>query len=225
MASAAGDAEALLLAAGHAEGVVLEAVLDLVPERAAPQRALDDLVHVALHAEHPRAEGDVVVDGLRERVGLLEDHPDPLAHLDRVDSPCRRGPRRGRAPAGHGCAGDQVVHPVEAADERALAAAGRADERRDLVLVDRRTSIRERRAGRCRLTPTSSSWKTARASSARAHPCAGAPSWRGLRGCARCERARMRRHCVMRLGVLMLLSLWAWSVIGSATLVSYHFRS
>ena len=31
----AGDAEALLLAAGHAEGVRLEAVLDLVPQRRA----------------------------------------------------------------------------------------------------------------------------------------------------------------------------------------------
>src|SRR3712207_7736710 len=31
-----------------------------------------------------RTEGDVVVDRLGERVGLLEDHPDPLAHLDRI---------------------------------------------------------------------------------------------------------------------------------------------
>ena len=35
--------------------------------------------------EHARAEGDVVVDRLRERVRLLEDHADPAAHLDRVD--------------------------------------------------------------------------------------------------------------------------------------------
>ena len=82
---AARDAEPLLLAARHAEGVRLEAVLDLVPERAALQRALDDLVHVALHAEHARAEGDVVVDRLGERVRLLEHHADPLAHLDGVD--------------------------------------------------------------------------------------------------------------------------------------------
>jgi hypothetical protein len=42
----AGDAQALLLAAGHAERVRLEAVLDLVPQRRPAQRALDDLVHV-----------------------------------------------------------------------------------------------------------------------------------------------------------------------------------
>ena len=35
----------------------------------------------------------------------------------------------------HARAGDDVVHPVQRAQERALAAAGRADERRDLVGV------------------------------------------------------------------------------------------
>ena len=45
------DAEALLLAAGEPERVVLEPVLDLVPERRVPQRPLDALVEVLLHAE------------------------------------------------------------------------------------------------------------------------------------------------------------------------------
>ena len=48
----AGDAEPLLLAAGEAERVVLESVLDLVPERRAAQRALDALVEALLHPEH-----------------------------------------------------------------------------------------------------------------------------------------------------------------------------
>ena len=34
----------------------------------------------------PRPEGDVVVDRLRERVRLLEDHPDPPPDLDRIDA-------------------------------------------------------------------------------------------------------------------------------------------
>src|ERR687896_2095364 len=106
------DAEALLLAARHAEGVGLESVLDLVPERGVAERALDDLVHAALHPEHARAEGDVVVDRLGERVRLLEDHADPLAHLDRVDllrvevlAVVEHLPLDPRA-------GDEVVHPV-----------------------------------------------------------------------------------------------------------------
>ena len=103
-----------------------------------------------LPAEHARAEGDVVVDRLRERVRLLEDHADPLAHLDRVDVGAvevlavveDRALDRG--------ARDQVVHAVEAADERALAAAGRADERRDVVLVDLERDVLERRDARRR---------------------------------------------------------------------------
>ena len=48
--------------------------------------ALDPAVEVVLHAEHPRPERDVVVDRLGERVRLLEDHPDPATHLDRIDA-------------------------------------------------------------------------------------------------------------------------------------------
>ena len=62
-----------------------EPVLDLVPERRLLERALDPIVEVLRHPEHPRAEGDVVVDRLREGIRLLEDHADPLADLDRID--------------------------------------------------------------------------------------------------------------------------------------------
>ena len=93
-------------------------------------------VHVALHPDHARPEGDVVVDRLRERVRLLEHHPDQLADLDRVDAGAvevlavvedRAVDRRAR---------DQVVHAVEAADQRALAAARRPDQGGDAVAAD-----------------------------------------------------------------------------------------
>ena len=70
------DAEALLLTAREAERALLEAVLDLIPERRLAQRLLDALVEVVLHPEVARAPGDVVVDRLGERVRLLEDHAD-----------------------------------------------------------------------------------------------------------------------------------------------------
>ena len=55
-------------------------------QRAARRRLLlDELVHVALEAGDARSEGDVLVDRLGERVGLLEDHADAPADLDRVD--------------------------------------------------------------------------------------------------------------------------------------------
>jgi len=94
------------------------------------------IVEVVLHAEDAQAVGDVVVDRLRERIGALEDHPDPPSHLDRIDAvPVEVDPVVEEPPL-DSCARHEVVHPVEAAQERRLAAARRADQRRDRVLVD-----------------------------------------------------------------------------------------
>jgi hypothetical protein len=111
-------------------------VLDLVPERRAPERVLDAVVERVLHPEHAEAERDVVVDRLRERVRPLEDHPDPPPNGDRVDVPAEQVD----AVVDHRSLGDeardQVVHAVQAADEGALAAPGRPDDGGDEVLVD-----------------------------------------------------------------------------------------
>ena len=117
----------------------LELVLDLVPQRGAPQAALDDLVELGglRPAGQPEPGGDVVVDRhRRERVGSLEDHADDPAERDRVD---RRAvdvlavePDGALDPR----PGGQLVHPVERAQEGALAAAGRADDRRDRMRLD-----------------------------------------------------------------------------------------
>jgi hypothetical protein len=73
---------------------------------------------------------------LGKRVRLLEDHPDPLPHLDRIDVlPVEvRAVVEDRALDGR--RRDEVVHAVEAADEGALAAARWADEGRDEVAID-----------------------------------------------------------------------------------------
>ena len=64
--------------------------------------------------------------------------------------------------------GDRVVHAVEAAQERALAAAGRADHRRDQVLVDLHVDARRAPAScRSRRRRSSASKTTSRAASAR----------------------------------------------------------
>ena len=89
--------------------------------------------------------GDVVVDRhRRERVRLLEDHPDQAADLDRVDPGAvdvlavegdlalDAGPR------------GQLVHAVERAQEGRLAAAGGADQRRHLVRLDRHRHVFDR---------------------------------------------------------------------------------
>ena len=134
-----GDAEPLLLATGQAEARGLEAVLDLVPQGGLAEAALDDLVEGGAllgDAGGAGAVGHVVVDRLGERVGLLEDHPDPAPDLDRVDLAVVEVDavvvERALDPGDL----DEVVHAVEAAQHRGLAAARRADEGGDLVLLD-----------------------------------------------------------------------------------------
>jgi hypothetical protein len=103
-----------LLSTREVQGVFLELVLDLVPEVHLFEALLDDLLGFSLDAVEPSAPEDVLLDGLGEGIGLLEDHADPSpelygVHLRRVDvspvdriSPATR-PR------------DEVVHAVECA--------------------------------------------------------------------------------------------------------------
>ena len=114
----------------------LQLVLDLVPQGRAAERALDQLVHVAPIAVDPRTPGDVVVDALGERIRLLKDHADPAPQDDGVDVGARDQIAVKADIALHACAGDQVVHPVEASEQGALAAARWADQGGDLVARD-----------------------------------------------------------------------------------------
>ncbi len=108
-------------------------------QSAAPRRdrsTISSSSGLLLDPEQAGAVGHVVVDGLRERVRLLEDHPDPPADLHRRDGRVVQVDaveQDGALDAGRL---DEVVHAVEAAEQRGLAAAGRADEGRDLVLHD-----------------------------------------------------------------------------------------
>ena len=139
-----GDAQALLLAARQRHARLLELVLDVVPERGAAEAALDELVHVALVAVDPRPEGDVLVDRLRERVRLLEDHPDAAADGDRIDRLREQVLAVEQDPALGAVRRDEVVHPVDRPQQRRLAAAGRADQRGDRVLGDLDVDVADR---------------------------------------------------------------------------------
>ena len=94
--------------------------------------------HVRAHAADAQAIRHVLEDGLRERIRLLEHHADPHPHLDRVDA-LRDQVEVVRVQhdlALVARAGRQVVHAVEAAQERRLAAARGADQRRHALLAD-----------------------------------------------------------------------------------------
>jgi hypothetical protein len=115
-----------------------EPIAHLVPER----RGRSDLSTISSRsapprdAVHPRAVGHVVVDRLRERVGLLEHHPHPLPEEHHVLLLPVHGlavqPDVALVPG----VGDEVVHPVDRAQEGRLPASRRADERGHAVPRD-----------------------------------------------------------------------------------------
>ena len=141
-----GNAQPLLLAAGEAQGALLQTVLDLVPNGGVPEGFLHDGVQIRAVADAvgPGAVGHVVVNGHGEGIGLLEHHADLLAQPGDVqvlvkdvlpfeaDVPLDMHP------------GDQVVHPVQGLQEGRLAAAGGADEGSDLVDGDVHVDVLQR---------------------------------------------------------------------------------
>lgn len=134
---AIGDAQALLLAAGKAGAGFMQAVLYLVEQAGAAQALLDDflqLVPVLGKTMDARAIGHVLENGLRERIGLLENHADPGAQLDHVDFRIVDILIIERDLAADLAAFDRVVHAVQRAQEGRLAATGRADQRRHHLL-------------------------------------------------------------------------------------------
>ena len=143
----AGDTKTLLLAAGQRQSRVVQAIFHFVPDGRGPEAFLDAFVQLGTgpgQPVDPDAVGDVLENRLGERVRFLEHHPDPAAEGDDVgaggvdvppfDDDLSLDPRPG----------DDVVHPVQGPQERALAAAGRTDEGRHQVRRDLDGDVLER---------------------------------------------------------------------------------
>ena len=102
-----------------------ELVLDLVPQGGAAQRVFDAAVELGpwqtlVEAD---AEGDVLVDRHRERRRLLEHHADARAQQVQVLLGARMSsPSKDTSPVARWF-GIEVVHAVEDAQQRRLAAA------------------------------------------------------------------------------------------------------
>ena len=123
-----GDAEPLLLTAGHAQGVLFQPVLHLVPDGRSPESLLRNLVQLGPIADAmgSGAVGDVVVNAHGEGIGLLENHADLLAQA--VDLRVEDVLPLVFYFTGDFHAGNQVVHPVQGFQEGGLAAARGADQ-------------------------------------------------------------------------------------------------
>jgi hypothetical protein len=75
----AGNAKALLLAAGKLVGGLVEVVLYFVPESSMSQAFFNGFSHGDFGAIDTKAVGDVFKNGFGERIGALEDHSDAAA--------------------------------------------------------------------------------------------------------------------------------------------------
>ena len=117
----------------------MQAVLHLAPQAGPLKARLDDAIQLVLTGRQTvdaGAVGDVVVDRLRERVRLLKHHADARPKLDDIEHAVVDVLTVKRDLAGHPADVDRVVHPVQAPQERRLAAPRRPDQGQDLVLDD-----------------------------------------------------------------------------------------
>src|SRR5262249_21999663 len=95
-------------------------------------------------ARHAGPEHDVFEDGFGKRVRLLKDHADAAAQVDQVDRAAVDLFAVKQQVAGVPGTLDQVVHAIETAQERGLAAARRADEGRDRTVRDTEADVVDR---------------------------------------------------------------------------------
>src|SRR5258708_33241425 len=80
----AGNAQALLLAAGKLVSGFMKMVFHFVPERGMPKAFFDGLGQGELRAIDAQTRGDVVEDGFGKWIGPLEDHADATAEQGNV---------------------------------------------------------------------------------------------------------------------------------------------
>jgi len=109
------------------------------PQRGLAQGLLHQLVQLGFaqrHAGDTRPEGDVIVDRLREGVGLLKDHADALAQAGQVKLGVVDIFSLKEDLAFHARTLDGIVHAVQTAQEGGLAAARGADQGSDLAGED-----------------------------------------------------------------------------------------
>lgn len=88
-----------------------------------------------------RAEGHIVVDALREGVGLLKHDPDASAEIHHVGASSEHVEVSHRESPRGSSSGNGIVHPVDPSQQRAFAAAAGADQGRDSAARDAQVDV------------------------------------------------------------------------------------
>ena len=118
-----GDAEPLLLPAGHAQGALVFSRSLHSSQMAASRRdfsTMSSSFALEWTAVGPRTERDVVIDAHRERIGFLEHHTHPFPQHGSHPHPLKMSlPVQEDLPL-DAAALHQVVHPVDGLKKRRL---------------------------------------------------------------------------------------------------------
>src|SRR5581483_9655812 len=133
------DAQPLLLSTRQTSAGRPQAILHLVPQARALQARADDVIEIGAtsgKAMDARPVGDVLVNGLRKRVGFLEHHADACTDLHDILTFVMDVHPVERDRPGHTSARDRVVHAIQTAQKGRLAAAGGPDHGQDLFAAD-----------------------------------------------------------------------------------------
>ena len=124
------NAQTLLLATGKSQGAVVQTILDLVENGCPAQGFFHAAGNEGLvtHAVDAQAVGHVLEDGLREGIGLLENHAHLAAQINNVHGLCHDILSFQGDFTLDATDRNKIVHAVQAAQKRGLATSGRPDE-------------------------------------------------------------------------------------------------
>ncbi len=141
------DAQPLLLPPRQSAAGFIQSILDLVPQVCAAQRGFGRIVeHLAIaHTLQLQAGNHIVANRHGgEWIRPLKHHPDCPADTDRVDTGGVDILIIEQYGTLDSSSGDDLMHPVQGAQHRRLAAARGTDERRDAAGQNRQRHISDR---------------------------------------------------------------------------------
>ena len=123
--NSAGNAETLHLAPREAEGTIIEAIFDLIPERGLPKRGLTRFLKDSTVADpdHAKRVDHILENRFGEGVRLLEDHAHAATERDDLQAwIVNRASVDGDVPLMTNAV-HEVIHPVKITEERRLTTA------------------------------------------------------------------------------------------------------
>ena len=129
------DAEALLLPAGKSQRRVMDPVLNFIPKGRLSQTLFHALCndHFILDAVNMQTIRHIIKDGLRKGIRFLKHHADTPTDLNDIYRWCIDVPSIEEHFSLYPSDGDKVIHPIETAQQCALAASRWSDQGGDAV--------------------------------------------------------------------------------------------